>query len=78
MIFFISGLTHALTDVAEGYSWQQQGSVQYFCTQVVGIMLEDGVQAIYNAIRGTRRNARHQPERWTRLVGYVWVLAFQV
>ncbi|KAL9120579.1 MAG: hypothetical protein Q9187_002866 [Circinaria calcarea] len=48
IVFAISGLQHALIDMAEGYSWQSSGSVQFFLTQAVGIMIEDAVQAIYS------------------------------
>lgn len=39
--FFISGLLHALVDVACGLPWQESGAIQFFCTQLLGIVLED-------------------------------------
>lgn len=45
--FFISGLLHAMIDVACGLTWHESGSIQFFCTQLLGIVLEDFVWNIY-------------------------------
>ena len=76
--FWLSGLIHALTDVAEGYTWQASGSLRYFCTQVLGIMFEDGVQSVYRSLRGLDESPGRQPERWAKVAGYAWVVAFQI
>ncbi|KAI9875333.1 MAG: hypothetical protein M1830_008604 [Pleopsidium flavum] len=75
LAFLLSGFMHALTDVAEDYGWQASGSIRYFVTQAVGILLEDCVQAIYRSARGMAKE--QQPELWAKLVGYLWVLLFQ-
>lgn len=49
----------------------QSGALQFFTTQVLGVMLEDGVQEIYRRARGGTT-----PALWSRVVGYAWVLAF--
>lgn len=77
LTFLISGLMHAGSDLAVGISWQRSGSIRFFCTQVVGIMLEDGVQAIYRSTRGMGRTDAHS-QLWTRLIGYAWLSAFLV
>lgn len=45
--FFISGLLHALVDVACGLPWHESGAIQFFCTQLLGIVLEDFVWNTY-------------------------------
>lgn len=45
--FFISGVLHAITDVACGLSWHESGAIQFFCTQLLGIVLEEFVWNIY-------------------------------
>lgn len=77
LTFLNSGLMHAGGELAAGVSWQQSGAIRFFCTQTVGIMLEDGVQAIYGSARGIDRS-RTQPPIWARLIGYIWVITFLV
>ncbi|KAL8987204.1 MAG: hypothetical protein Q9177_003565, partial [Variospora cf. flavescens] len=47
MVFLLSGLFHKLVDLGEWYGWRHSGQLHFFVTQVVGILLEDGVQAVY-------------------------------
>ena len=74
--FLISGVMHFLGEVGVGFPVRDSGTIQFFLLQAVGIMLEDGVQAIYRYALGIRRNPGSQPQRWARVVGYVWVLGF--
>lgn len=80
LTFLLSGFMHLAADLASGIPWQQSGAIRFFCIQVIGIMLEDGVQAIYRSARGLHRSPGNrspgQPPLWTRLIGYIWVLAF--
>ena len=43
---------------------------------MLGIILEDGVQAMYRSMRGLSRGTQKQPSLWARLVGYAWVVLF--
>ena len=36
--------------MAVGYTWEQSSTVQFFRTQASGIMLEDGVQALFGRV----------------------------
>lgn len=77
LTFFLSGLIHALTDIASGFTWQESGSIRFFCTQALGIMAEDGLQAL---VRGSLPD-RKVPARYqsvVKVLGYVWVFAFLV
>lgn len=57
---------------------RRHGAMRFFCTQFLGIVVEDGVQALWSrGLGGRGRGGRG--ERWMRrLVGYLWVMAFMV
>lgn len=78
-IFFISGLLHLLTDIGSGISFHESGSLRFFCTQVLGIIIEDAVQALFCSTRdGFNGSRRSSPARWTRVVGFLWLTCFMV
>jgi Membrane bound O-acyl transferase family len=74
--FFVSGLLHLVVDLALGMSFSESGSVRFFCTQALGIAIEDSVQAIYRARSGGRSRMSIQTQAWAKSIGYVWVVAF--
>lgn len=74
LVFLFSGLVHEFTDIAEGFPRSYVGSIHFFMTQAVGIMLEDVVQALYRAIRGAQRDT--PPTTVARAIGYIWVTLF--
>ena len=71
--FLTSGLVHMSVDLAIGMAWRESGSVHFACTQVVGICLEDGVQAIY---RQYKAYLPPRLEKWTSFIGRIWVGLF--
>lgn len=74
LVFLVSGLLHTYIEFTEGLPARQSGQIQFFATQVVGIMLEDIVQAVYRAMRGVKWGTPPTPV--TRAVGYVWLAVF--
>ena len=74
LIFLISGLCHAWIDFAQGFPARQSGQIPFFVTQLVGILLEDTVQAVYRSMRGVQWGA--PPTPMARAVGYVWLAVF--
>ncbi|TVY43262.1 Acetyltransferase, partial [Lachnellula subtilissima] len=75
LVFFISGVMHSIYELGGPMSVDPYGPWIFFCTQVIGILLEDGVQAMYRSLTGTVRSDT-LPPLWIRIVGYVWVGAF--
>ena len=73
--FFISGVLHAVIDVASGIPWLSSGAIQFFCTQALGIMLEDFAQAMYCSAFGRSRLST-SPALWKRGLGYAWLVIF--
>ncbi|MCJ1404229.1 hypothetical protein MMC11_007454 [Xylographa trunciseda] len=78
LAFFISGSVHWLTVYAAGLTLLQAcAAFQYFCAQVLGIMIEDGVQAMYRRLAPQSGGSqKHPPLWWARALGYLWVAAF--
>ena len=72
LVFLVSSLHHAATDMAEGMSWRTSGSIQFFMTQLMGVVVEDAAQGIWRRIGGEPNECS------VRLLGYLWVLAFHV
>ncbi|MCJ1309787.1 DNA repair protein rad50 [Agyrium rufum] len=66
-VYALSGILHLGTDVAQGLQWRDSGAMQFFLTQVLGIMIEDAVQALYRRVSGTKRNEGERPPLWARL-----------
>ena len=74
LTFVISGTFHALADVGTGLTWSESGSLRFFVTQALGIMVEDGVQAVFHSWRDKGEGASAGIGRLlTRYVGYCWV-----
>jgi len=58
--FFLSGFIHLLPDLTAGITFSQSGALRFYCVQVLGIILEDGVQEIY------RRAGGKEGKVWTK------------
>ena len=74
LVFLLSGLLHAWTEIGQGFTWRESGQIQFFMTQVLGIMLEDAVQALFRFVRGVKRGSA--PTRGSRVIGYIWLVIF--
>lgn len=72
IVFAISGLFHAGIDMLV-LSVADSGSVRFFCTQALGIMVEDGVQEVWRRLAG---DSSGQTTLWKRVVGFLWLCAF--
>lgn len=75
-VFWISGLMHALSDIAQGMPWQESTSIRFFCIQALGIIAEDTLLALR-----PRRSVRTIDSSGTwlfKILGYLWVMVFMV
>ena len=72
LTFMVSGLLHVAEEYGTGVTLQQSGSMRFFCTQVLGVMFEDTIQAVFHSLAGQRYR------RWTKVVGYVWFALWMV
>ena len=74
LTFYLSGALHVLAEYAGGRHLQDSGTLRFFSTQVLGIMIEDGAQAVYRSARASRKDVPLQ--FWARSLGYTWVIVF--
>jgi hypothetical protein len=88
--FGISGALHAMAETTRGISLKDQGAVRFFCTQTLGIMIEDGFQELWRRLFGNAESDERvngsksgpegskyaRPALWKRVVGFLWLWAF--
>ncbi|PYH90290.1 hypothetical protein BO71DRAFT_402341 [Aspergillus ellipticus CBS 707.79] len=74
MVFVTSAFMHFLIDLSAGLSISSSGAVQFFCTQVLGMIGEDFAASAYCSMRGLSRN--RPASRGERVIGFVWVGLF--
>lgn len=75
-VFLISGVAHLFIDTAAGIPSHESGAIQFFCMQVLGILIEELVAGVYR--RGCKTSGRRLPTLFEKLIGYAWVGAFLV
>ncbi|MCJ1329385.1 hypothetical protein MMC10_006064 [Thelotrema lepadinum] len=81
MVFTLSGLLHHYTDITCGMTVAESGSLTFFVTQAIGIMVEDAIQALwgyYKHWRGHRKGEDERLREWEKRLGWIWTLAFLV
>ncbi|MCJ1428548.1 hypothetical protein MMC29_006458, partial [Sticta canariensis] len=75
LVFSLSGAMHKFGDITAGIDWYDSGVIQYFGTQILGLVIEDCVQAAYRlAVKSDKRAANSG--RWQHVLRFVWVLSF--
>jgi hypothetical protein len=72
LVFFFSGLLHALGDCLRGVSLQESNAMSFFLSFVLGYMIEDGVKGLWKRIQGTQTTTG-PPPLWQRIIGFCWV-----
>lgn len=73
LAFLISGLMHASADAAMGLDLRHSGSIHFFCTQFMGIMLEDCMTALCSK-RWVPKTSTNLTLRY--FLGFIWVACF--
>jgi hypothetical protein len=68
--FYFSGIMHIAADEGGAVPMAESGALRFFCVQALGIMLEDGAQAVYRNIFGNKYSGV------CKVIGYFWVIAF--
>ncbi|KAF7853264.1 hypothetical protein EAF04_010765 [Stromatinia cepivora] len=70
LAFAVSGAMHIASDYGGGISPRQSGAMTFFCTQALGIMIEDGVQEIWRMMGGKKNTL------FGKTIGIIWTLGF--
>lgn len=78
IVFFLSALLHLFLDYGSGIPWALSGSMHFFLSFAFGIMIEDGVQALWNQFSPPQKSedGETQTPLWKKIVGMLWVFAF--
>lgn len=74
LVFTVSGVFHALSDISQGIPLGESGATRFFCIQALGIMVEDAAQALFKQYRGGEMTNKTRTA--TRAAGYLWVVAW--
>lgn len=74
LIFSLSGVLHVLAEYGGGRPFKRSGTMRFFLTQVLGIIIEDGVGMIkILVLRGKESYPKVE-----KLIGYIWVILFLI
>lgn len=73
--FAVSGVYHVFSDITQQIPLQESGAFRFFYIQVLGIMFEDAVQALYGYLTGNKTlKSQYAP----KALGYIWVVFWLV
>ncbi|CAI7593038.1 unnamed protein product [Penicillium palitans] len=75
IVFFLSGLTHAILDSLRNVSPWDFWTMSFFLSFVVGYMIEDGVQGLWKRTLGSQ-NDSGLPVWWQKALGFCWVITW--
>ena len=78
LIFTLSGVLHAIAILSMGVPLSEVQVLKFFCAQVVGIMIEDGIQTCYKLTGEAGKGNYGFSFAWIRCIGYVWVAGFLI
>lgn len=73
IVFTISGIVHLFYNWATLRKYDDLGTMAFFQSSAVLIMIEDGVQAIGRRFSGVTRENEIVP-LWKKVIGFIWVV----
>lgn len=76
VVFFISSVFHVIVDIIQNVPMEYSGSIPFYLAFVPGIMLEDGVQQLWERLFPEKKASSQQAGLpfWQRIVGFAWVM----
>ena len=74
-LFLVSRINYQPFKFPAGIEPQESGAIQFFLTQAAGIMIEDGIQAMYPSVYGLNRDGSGAAPHWAR---WLWVIVIWV
>lgn len=75
--FFISGMLHLFSDFAVGIPLAESGAIRFFCTQALGILIDDSVQALYHHFVPKKTDTKSAGwDKAAQAIGYIWLILF--
>lgn len=80
LVALLSALLHTLVDTVQGTPLDYSGSLAFFLSMILGMMIEDGVRALWNRVQPPSDTKQSSGEAslpaWRRAVGLVWVMGW--
>jgi hypothetical protein len=81
IVFLISAAFHIIVDILQSVPMDKSGSMPFYLTFVLGIIMEDGVQELWKHMQ-SRNKAEDQAKSstdeavsiWKRSIGLLWVM----
>lgn len=80
LVALLSALLHTLVDTVQGTPLDYSGSMAFFLSMILGMMIEDGVRALWNRIQPSSDTKQSSGDEslptWRRAVGLIWVMGW--
>lgn len=81
LVFLFSGGLHVILDVIQGIPRQESGAMLLFMTAPLGLLIEDGIKALWRTCTGTSRTAKTGDKEipvplWQKIIGFCWAMAW--
>ncbi|KAJ5085512.1 hypothetical protein N7532_010283 [Penicillium argentinense] len=78
IVFLQSAIMHIMIDFVAGIPWKLSGTVAFFMSFVLGFMIEDGVQALWNSIFPPTKteDGKILTPLWKKVVGMLWTMTW--
>jgi len=75
--FALSGALHTVAGVASAMPLKELGVFRFFCTQALGVLVEQGAIANLRRLYGRTKDTKN-PDYGAKALGYMWVAAFMI
>ncbi|KXG49368.1 uncharacterized protein PGRI_032380 [Penicillium griseofulvum] len=77
VVFFCSGGLHLILDIVQGIPAKESGALLFFLTAPLGLMIEDGIKALWKYFSKSNRPIKDIPKPlWQRALGLTWSMAW--
>jgi hypothetical protein len=77
VVFFCSGGLHLILDIVQGIPAKESGALLFFLTAPLGLMIEDGIKALWKYFsKSNRPNKKIPKPLWQRALGLTWSMAW--
>ncbi|KAJ5108441.1 hypothetical protein N7456_005116 [Penicillium angulare] len=82
LVFLFSGGLHVILDIVQGIPGQESGAMLLFMSAPLGLMIEDGIVALWRCFGGQSNKAQGSQKKenaspaWQRVIGFCWTMAW--
>ncbi|KAJ5111435.1 hypothetical protein N7532_001970 [Penicillium argentinense] len=80
LVFLFSSMFHVIVDLLQSVPIEHSGSIPFFMTFVIGIVVEDAIQELWQRLLPSDAQSDSAktpfPPLWQRIIGYTWVMVW--